>query len=179
MAKEKDLPRIHIILDASKTKRCDWCGSPQSDRWLTHREGTFCSNSCIKAASSENRCVTVLITGFTSMFFFWAWVWFLIERPWVPADFIIISVGVTIVFLVPLFAKTIVEFADHKIALKIPRGSRRHIGVSQFSLLKRISTPMECPNCDGNIDLDAVHKDMVYTCQYCGASGIIEIKFQV
>jgi len=87
-------------------------------------------------------------------------------------------VGLTIFFIVPLLAKTIIEFADHKIALEIPKGSESHTGVSEVSLLQRFSAPIECPNCDGNIDLDSIGEDMVYYCRYCGANGVIDLKFQ-
>ncbi len=177
MAEEKDLPCLHIVLDASKTKRCDWCGSPQSDSWLSHKEGTFCSNSCIKAASSENRWTTALMTGFYATIFIWAWIWLLVECAWVPFNFILVLLGFTIFCVVPLSVMTINEFANHRFAREIPKGSRRHLGVSQISMLRRISGPLQCPNCDGNVNMDEIDEDMVYTCRYCGASGLIKIDY--
>jgi len=178
LADEKDLTRLHIVLDASKAKRCEWCGSPQSDRWLNNEEGTFCSNRCSKAAGSENRWMTALISVFSASFFIWAWIWILFGHFWVPPNFMVMLLGLTFFFVVPISVKAIIEFANHKSALEIPRGSRRNIGVSKVSLLRMVSDPIECPNCDGNIDLRSIGEDMVYTCQYCGANGVIDIKIQ-
>jgi DNA-directed RNA polymerase subunit RPC12/RpoP len=48
---------------------------------------------------------------------------------------------------------------------------------SEVSVLRSISPPVECPNCDGLIDLANVGEEVVYNCQYCGASGVLELKF--
>ena len=167
--------RIHIILDATKAKRCDWCGSPQSRRWSTNEKGTFCSSECIKAANSEERWTTALAAGCSASFFVLAWIWLLVARPWVPSSFFFLLLGLTLFFVVPLSVKSIIQYNDHRFALEVPKGSRRDIGVSEFSLLQRVSAPVECPNCDANLDLSEIKENMVYHCKYCGASGIIEI----
>lgn len=177
MVDKTDLSRLHIVLDASKTKHCDWCGSPQSDRWKTNKEGTFCSNKCIDAARSENRWTSALITGFFATFFIWAWIQLLVERYWVAPNFIGMLLGITILILGPISVKTIIEFADHKLALERPKGSRRNLGVSLTSILSKISGPLQCPNCDGNLNVEEIDEDMVYTCGYCGASGLVEIDY--
>jgi hypothetical protein len=72
---------------------------------------------------------------------------------------------------------TLSDSKDRRYALEIPKGSQRHIGVSQISLLQRISATIECPNCDGNLALEDISEDLIYICRYCGANGIIEIDF--
>jgi hypothetical protein len=69
-------------------------------------------------------------------------------------------------------------YLDQRHIARTLKGSRRNIGISEVSLLRKISAPIECPNCDGIINLENVSEDMVYTCQYCGANGIIDIKLQ-
>ena len=92
-----------------------------------------------------------------------------------PPQFFFLLLGLTLFFVVPLSVKSIIQYNDHRFALEIPKGSRRDIGVSEFSLLQRVSAPVECPNCDANLDLSEIKENMVYHCKYCGASGIIEI----
>jgi len=75
-----------------------------------------------------------------------------------------------------LVVLTISSYRDYSRVLDRPKGSRRNIGISEVSLLRNISTPIECPNCDAVIDMDNIGEDMVYHCQYCGANGVIEIK---
>jgi hypothetical protein len=58
---------------------------------------------------------------------------------------------------------------------EVPEGSRFNGASSNLALLRAIPHPIECPNCDGNIDLSTVKEDMIYHCEYCGASGKVEI----
>lgn len=176
MTEEKDLLRLHIVLDASKVKRCDWCGSPQSSRWLSHEEGTFCSYECIKAASSSNHWMTASMTMCSATFFGLVWIWLFVVRVPFPPVFYTILIGLTIFFVGLFSVRTIIEFSNHRFAREIPKGSRRNVGTSQVSLLRSISSAIECPNCDAPIDVKTIGDDMTYHCHYCGASGVIEIK---
>ena len=175
MASEKDPHRLRIILDASKAKRCDWCGSPQSEDWNVSDLGIYCSDNCLKADHARNFSGSVVASiGFLPV---------VLAILLLPESFIDSTTRLTS-FVAALFlefmviAVTISYYKDRRYAAEIPRGSRSHIGESELSLLRRISAPVECPNCDGNIDLTSVGTDMIYTCQYCGVHGVIDIKLQ-
>lgn len=85
---------------------------------------------------------------------------------------VILGVALAIISAIILIS---LLYKDHKYALEIPKGSRSNIGVSEVSLLQKISAPVDCPNCDAKIDLTNVGADMIYNCQYCGAKGVVEI----
>ena len=155
--------------------RCDWCGIPQSEDWHVSDLGTFCSKECSKASGSGNflgaACLSLVIPPiFLS-------VWFLPESMFDTTIKLSSLIGGVIMELMVL-AIAISDYQDRRYTAKIPKGSRRHIGVSKVMLLQRVSAPIECPTCDGNIDLRSIGEDMVYTCQYCGANGVIDIKLQ-
>ena len=59
--------------------------------------------------------------------------------------------------------------------IKVPKDSKRDEDISDAALLKALPSSVTCPKCDGTIDLTKVGKDLVYTCDYCGTSGTIEI----
>lgn len=58
---------------------------------------------------------------------------------------------------------------------EVPRDSRRDDVSSDVALLKTISSGISCPRCNGNIDIRKIGTDRVYNCEYCGASGTIEV----
>jgi ribosomal protein S27AE len=60
---------------------------------------------------------------------------------------------------------------------KVAKDSKISEVHDDISLLKTMLTHVECPNCDGNIDLAEVGEDRIYHCGYCGASGIVEITY--
>jgi len=172
LVNKEDLRRLHIVLDASKVNRCIWCGSPLSDHWILGEEGSYCSDSCAKAKSSDlflpAACMTIIllpllvaIWSITSSFF----------DPNLKFQAIIVLIAMVILSAI----LSISTYRDRRYAAEVPQGSRRHIGVSEVSLLRRISAPVDCPNCDAKINLTNVGEDMIYHCQYCGASGIVEI----
>jgi hypothetical protein len=164
LVEKKDLHRLHIVLDASKAHRCNWCGTPQSDRWLTRKTGVYCSKKCVRAAASEARLCYLPLPILYIMLVIWIWPELGRYLAWL-----------FLLLFIPPFAIPILFFRDRKFALEIPKGSRSHIGVSEVSLLRKLSAPIECPNCDANIDLSKISEDMIYTCQYCGATGVVEI----
>lgn len=57
----------------------------------------------------------------------------------------------------------------------IPKGSRRDDVPIDTTMLQAVSSAVLCPKCDANIDVRKVGEDRVYTCDYCGASGTIEV----
>jgi DNA-directed RNA polymerase subunit RPC12/RpoP len=44
-------------------------------------------------------------------------------------------------------------------------------------MLRRISGSLQCPKCDANVNMEEIDEDMVYTCGYCGATGLIKIDY--
>ncbi len=164
MAEKKDQHRIHIILDDTKVNRCKWCGSPQSDDWISSKDGAFCSKNCARAAYSEDSWrFGICLVGLP----FFMLLALVSQNPLWPLY----------IFMFPLiliyYAWLFCSGRNH--AKGTPKGSRRNTGLSAASLLRRVSAPIECPNCDAKIDLKNVGEDMIYHCQYCGASGVVDI----
>jgi uncharacterized paraquat-inducible protein A len=177
MTDDKGSGRIHIILDAGKVNRCSWCGSPVSEHWISSEGGPFCSKECEKEWLNERNSCTFCFSAFLTLLFlllipaFW-----LSDSSYIDNTLrfqVIASCSVAVVIL-SIF--TISSFRDYNRTPNRLKDSQRNVGTSKASLLRSISTPVECPNCDALIDLTNIGEDMVYHCQYCGANGIIEIK---
>ena len=172
----KDSNRIHIILDASKVNRCVWCGSPVSDHWISGEGGSFCTEECQKEWWKDKNSEMYCLSGGLAILF----------APLLLAILFLDSPidGITkfefavfgLVMVITLVIITISSYRDHSRVPDRPKDSRRNIGISEVSLLRNISIPVECPNCDAIIDMENIGDDMVYHCQYCGANGVIEIK---
>lgn len=174
LADEKDLPRLHVILDASKVKRCDWCGSAQSEDWRVSDLGTFCSEECSKASTAGGFSFSVFVLFVTIAMFL---VVLVLPDSVFGSTPRVFAVAGFMGFVVMMVGVTYSDYKDRRYALEIPKGSRSHVGVSQISLLQRVSAAIECPKCHGNLVMEDIGEDMVYTCRYCGASGMIEIVF--
>ena len=86
----------------------------------------------------------------------------------------VVTFGGALALLVAMVYISIIQY--HKLAKDVPKGSRSDIFPTEVSLLRRISAPVECPNCDAKIDLTNVGEDMIYACPYCGANGVVEIE---
>jgi predicted nucleic acid-binding Zn ribbon protein len=177
MAEKKETGRIRIILDASKVNRCSWCGIPISDDWVAGRDGSFCSRECLYNSWNERRSKLFPVCEWLAILLFLIFLTIPLINPRSILDaryllFIFSFIFSTVLFLVFLRR----EIRDHSHDIDRPKDSRRNIGISEVSILRSISTPVECPNCDGLIDLANIGDDMVYRCQYCGASGVLEIK---
>jgi len=174
---KKDSGRIRIILDATKVNRCAWCGSPESDQWISGEGGSYCSEECLKEWWRERNaemicispCMIIIILPLLLA------IWFM-DNPYMDDTLRLQIVGFGSVLLVILSIITIHLYKDRMHQTDRPKGSRCNIGVSEVSLLRNISTPIECPNCDAAIDLKNVGEDLIYHCHYCGANGVIEIK---
>jgi hypothetical protein len=139
---KKSQHRLRIVLDASKAHRCKWCGSSQSDWWITEKSGVYCSQDCVRASHSEALGCYLLITFFYTILMIWAWPAVSQDLGWFYLlTFILLAI-------IPLSL-----YRNRRYALKIPKGSRNHIGVSEVSLLRKVSAPIECPNCDAKINL--------------------------
>jgi hypothetical protein len=175
IADDKGTGRIHIILDAAKVNRCSWCGIPISDEWVVGRDGSFCSQDCLNKSWNEKRSNLFNVCGWLAILQTLVFPAFLLIVGLQFLPFVAISILIMILVLVCLhqFIRENLEISDK---IDRPKDSRRNIGISEVSLLRSISNPVECPNCDGLIDLANIGEDMVYHCQYCGASGVLEIK---
>jgi len=175
MTDGKDSGRIHIILDAAKVNRCNWCGIPISDNWVFGREGSFCSQECLHKSWNEKRSNLFNVCGWLAIL----QTLVLLAIPMIVGlqSLLFVAIFFLIMILVLVFLHRLIR-EDLEISDNIdrPKDSRRNIGISEVSILRSISTPVECPNCDALIDLANIREDMVYHCQYCGANGIIEIK---
>lgn len=177
MTEGKDSGRIHIILDAAKANRCSWCGSPVSDHWISDEGGPFCSQKCLDEWKKErNSCAYCFPAFLTISFLLLVPAFWLNDSPYIDNTLRFQVIASCLIIPVILFVITVSFYRNYKHGTDIPKGSRRNIGTTEMSLLRSISTPVECPNCDALIDLANIREDMVYHCQYCGANGIIEIK---
>ncbi len=167
MGERSELHRLYIAVDPSKIVRCGWCGSVESEKWVHNQGGTFCSSTCLNAASADTSGRVLCACMFLPIL----------------ALITIVLVGglETIVYLILSFvAVSIVGYGyiqGRNATSKVAKDSRKTETLDDISLLKTLLTHVECPNCDGNIDLADVGEDQIYHCGYCGASGIIEIAF--
>ncbi len=167
MEERSDLPHMYIAVDPSKLMRCDWCGTLESENWIRYENGVYCSATCKSAVDSIVTPGLVLLCV-------------------VPIFLVAVITAITssiegmAFLLVMLFAGIFClcfYLEGKKSAALVPQSSRRTEIQDDISLLKAIMTHIECPNCDGNIDIDEIGKDQIYHCGYCGASGVVEITF--
>jgi hypothetical protein len=167
MGERSDLPRLYISVDPSKLSRCRWCGTSESEEWVHGEIGTYCSDRCKKAARVKSPLAIICF----SMVGLLATVGIFALGG--PADGMV-------ALLVMIFAGCIVCYEcqeSNDAVSQVPEGSRKSKALDEISMLKTIMTHLECPNCDGNIEVDTIEEDQVYHCGYCGASGIVEITF--
>ncbi|MFW9806649.1 MAG: hypothetical protein ACFFFK_07970 [Candidatus Thorarchaeota archaeon] len=165
MGEKSQLQHLVVAVDSSKLARCTWCGTLESNHWINGKHGMYCSKACKSATVSEAGFVPLLFIcqiGLIAIGFMYS-----------------IEIGLVFgVFLIPVGILSLNEFKQGvESAHRIPRGSRRTENVDDIKVLKTILKHVECPNCDGNIDLTTVGQDHIYHCGYCGASGIVEIAF--
>ena len=58
----------YIAVKKERVVHCKWCGTPESERWVTLEGSAYCSNTC-KSADKYFESISVTI-GFPSLFFF-------------------------------------------------------------------------------------------------------------
>jgi hypothetical protein len=58
---------------------------------------------------------------------------------------------------------------------KVPAHSREDDELQEIGILRGIAAVVKCPSCDAALDLNKVYSDMTFTCDYCGATGTIEL----
>ncbi len=157
--------RIYIAVDPSKVATCKWCGSVESEDWRKG-SGVYCSRECGWADQSEN-----------SLLFFLLWIPIALaiaalNLPSTPDRFPFVS----IILIIVGSPCMIFGFAGRGFRKDIPKDSRKTEGrMSELALLRAVTSKVSCPRCDGNIDIREVSEDGVFACEYCGASGTIEL----
>ena len=152
----KESLRIYIAVDPAKVARCKWCGGTESKNWTgDNMSGIYCSDECRFA--DQSNCILLF---------------FVISMPLAlvisgPAGLFLFSV-----LLSPmLVCGGIGQYHRRTIA----KDSRRKDVSIDTAMLQAVSSAVLCPKCDANIDVTKVGDDRVYTCDYCGASGTIEV----
>lgn len=161
-----DNPRLRVLIDASKTVRCKWCGTTQSDDWKITGLGVYCSKKCFTAHNSQD-IEPITIVCILGVFFGVNLVTFSIDANFGVLVFAILC------FLLWYYASGYFENEDYK--QEVPRNSRQDNGSIDVSLLRMTSSNITCPHCDASVDISHLEDDLVYYCNYCGASGLVEI----
>lgn len=156
---------IYITVDPAKIVRCKWCGVAQSEHWQHTQVGIFCSTDCYDAERADAR-----IGAFFALVILLAFIVAMIAQ---------LSL-VAVAMVLPVLLLAVVPFLycgmlGRNLRKKVPRGSRRDDVSSDLAMLKAISSGVSCPRCNANIDIRKIGEDKVYNCEYCGASGTIEL----
>ncbi len=174
MVKTKDPHRLRLILEASKIEQCIWCGTQQSDNWFHSGDATYCSVECMKSSSSQDRKVLSIMMILTLATFV---MMYLTTSSVLGSDLTarVVAYAVFFPLIIVLLILSVNQFRKYA---QVPKGSRTDVHPTVVSLVRKISAPVECPNCDATIDLTNIGDDMVYHCQYCGAEGVVEIDIQ-
>jgi hypothetical protein len=169
---EKDSPNLYVAVDASKSARCDWCGTLESESWTHTKMNIYCSKDCYNASTANQQMAF-------GCCFFMSGPAFILEAVVISnvhPEFMAFAVGWFFLFSIPFLAYGYYNYRrglSH--AKTTPRDSKYSESSSDLTFLRTLSQHVECPNCDGNIDLSEVQEDMIYHCEYCGASGKVEI----
>lgn len=167
MSRKSASEPIKVLVDATRASKCDWCGTYESFSWQrTNYGGSFCSWQCKQAFemdSGKNPIACSLFIGLPLALV-------LVMIP----DTFAAGVGLALVTAALGLSNAYLYISGSRARKKIPKGSRRS-EQSEFSLMRSLSGPVKCPNCDGNIDLSSVGPDMIYHCSYCGASGSVRV----
>lgn len=156
---------IHITVDSTKIARCQWCGSIESDNWRVNRYGVYCSDICAAANVTGLSICTSLFFVFLSLITVAA----MEPSSWAS------GIGIPLLFILLALPGLLCGAIGLEHRKKVPRNSRRDDISSDLALLRAISSEVSCPKCNGNIDVGRISKDRVYRCQYCGATGTIEV----
>ena len=168
MSRNNTSKNIHVVIDVEKASKCMWCGTLESKKWNTSREGKiFCSSDC-RCAYYHTRS-RLIITSSVAVGLPLALIFFLIPGGYGVSVGIALLVGFAVIVNYQIYAKGVVY------AQKVKKNSRTRDGETELDLIRQISKPIACPNCDGNIDLSKIKEDRIYHCEYCGATGLVEV----
>jgi len=165
MKENREPLRVFVTVDPTKIVRCKWCGVAQSENWQHTQVGVFCSTACYDAERADVR-----IGVFFSLVILLAFPVAMIAQL-SPLAFAI-GLPVLILAVSPILYCGAV---GRDLRKKVPRDSRRDDVTSDLALLKAISSGVSCPKCSANIDVRKIGTDRVYNCEYCGASGTVEV----
>jgi hypothetical protein len=164
LKESKESHPIYIAVDATNLARCKWCGRMEGGQWLLAKSRLYCSKECNYADIAVTLLsIYLLCAAFIPLL--------MLQRGDHPIAIVLSSLFV-IAIGSPIFY---MSYLGIKYKSKVPRGSRINEGPSGVDLLKALPSRVSCLKCDANIDVDKVSADMVYACEYCGASGNIEI----
>ncbi len=164
----------YVTVDKDRVTRCLWCGTVESKDWIktgrTDISGFYCSKRCELADVVNYRRRGVIacpICGIFSIAFGIAISSFAID--W--AMFFVVMGGIMLI-------SSLFCIEDYQIGLHyrkiVPRGSRRDNRSLEILVLKQAQTIASCPRCGGNIDLNQIGSNRIFTCPYCGVEGILE-----
>ncbi|RDE14175.1 MAG: hypothetical protein C4K48_06475 [Candidatus Thorarchaeota archaeon] len=162
MTENREPLRVYVAVDPAKILRCMWCGLAESETWKRTKYGTYCSTECFYAAEASGfLCVFILEVVLTSVMI------------GVATPFpLFIGLPFAMLIFSPCLVWARVGWSRQK---SVPRNSRRNETSSDIALLKAISSGVLCPRCNANIDVRTIGEDRIYRCEYCGASGTIEV----
>jgi uncharacterized Zn-finger protein len=158
-----DLPRLYVVLEATEQARCSWCGtiSPRTE-WSRGIGGkVYCSNEC--RISGDGPAWILIVVFFIPIGLYP----FLLFIP--AAEIIIIMMTALVVLLLSYYTRETRKKAS-------PKGSRRDEQLSEMALLQSRLQLVKCPMCNKNLNLSIVKEDGVFHCQYCDATGVLEIE---
>ncbi|MHA2118945.1 MAG: hypothetical protein ACW98J_08495 [Candidatus Thorarchaeota archaeon] len=173
MNEETSSPNLYVFVDGSNVVRCDWCETLESEKWIhaSVREATLCSEECVKARTSMawggNKrglmCILVLLVLLP-----FSLVW----NSSFPVQFLfpfLIFVGFVEILMIYLIIDIV------RTRERIPKGSRHNQGFANLVQIRGVQQYGECPSCNTSINLSTVQEDMVYHCENCDASGVVEV----
>ncbi len=161
---------IYVVVDTSRAAKCAWCKSIESKNWKSTTEGKlFCCSKCRDAYYCENRqyiTIFMLVAGVVCLLIY-------LSDPESPNAFRVLFPS--LMFLSFAVGTIPFIFIGYSHAKKVPQYSRRAILSAEHVFARRISNPIDCPNCMGKLDLSKIQREMVYCCEYCGATGAVEV----
>ena len=161
MSDNQDLPRLYIMLDASNIRRCSWCGGPAIENLVSISPSiAYCSSEC-GAANTANGVVVISVVILSVI-----WVGLALLHP-LGNLFLIATVIITA--YLSIRGRRLRELA-------IPQRSRANEQPSVLSLLKSRFPFVKCPSCAEKLNLSLIGEDRIYQCQYCDATGVLEIE---
>jgi hypothetical protein len=164
LKEHKESHPIYIAVDPTKLARCRWCGTYKSEFWGEAESGLYCSSDCHYANHTDE-----FLVGFFCA---------VILIPFILVNLLSspgLIIGGTFLFWLMVAPLLVYGLRSRRYRAMVPRGSRSHDVSNEQALLRTMASTVSCPKCDGNIDIGKVGDDRTYHCEYCGASGKIEI----
>ncbi len=169
MAEKNEQVPIYITVDSKKISRCKWCGTLESNNWVTSADGVYCSQKCNLASEIDVSGVCSLLWLILSPFF-------VVVIGFTRISMTLLTSIIVWIFLVIIFSPVYyVRIQGSRHRKNIPKDSRMDESLLEAELLKAVSTAVVCPRCDANIDLQNLGPRRTYTCTYCGTTGTINI----